>query len=238
MIHDTAQFRSCLSDAVDLAARTGTIATLGITPTFPATGYGYLETAEALPQGPQGSSIRALRRFVEKPELDQARQYTAAGNFLWNSGIFVWRASAFLDEARRQLPPLAEFIESMQSINDLSSHLSTRFASLPKISVDYAIMENAKSIATVQASFDWDDVGAWTALPAHIPPDAEGNCKRGSVVQHASRDNIAISNGRLIALCGVDNLVVVETPDAILVCNKTSVQDVKALQTLLPADLK
>jgi mannose-1-phosphate guanylyltransferase len=238
MIHDTAQFRSCLSDAVDLAASTGTIATLGITPTFPATGYGYLETAEALPQGPQGSSIRALRRFVEKPELDQARQYTAAGNFLWNSGIFVWRASAFLDEARRQLPPLAEFIESMRSINDLSSHLATRFASLPKISVDYAIMENAKSIATVQASFDWDDVGAWTALPAHIPPDAEGNCKRGPVVQHASRDNIAISNGRLIALCGVDNLVVVETSDAILVCDKASVQDVKALQSLLPADLK
>ena len=238
MIHDTAKLRSCLSDAVDLAARTGAIATLGIPPTFPATGYGYLETAETLPQGPQGSSIRALRRFVEKPELDQARQYTAAGNFLWNSGIFVWSASAFLDEARRQLPPLAEFIESMRSINDLPSHLATRFASLPKISVDYAIMENAKSIATVLASFDWDDVGAWTALPAHIPPDAEGNCKRGSVVQHASRDNIAVSNGRLIALCGVDNLVVVETADAILVCNKTSVQDVKALQTLLPADLK
>jgi len=238
MIHDTAKFRSCLSDAVDLAYRTGTIATLGIPPAFPATGYGYLETAEPLPQGPQGSSIHTLRRFVEKPELDKAREYIAAGNFLWNSGIFIWRTSAFLDEARRQLPPLAEFIESMRSLDDLPSHLAKRFASLPKISVDYAIMENAKSIATVLANFDWDDVGAWTALPSHIPPDAEGNCKRGPVVQHASRDNIAVSNGRLIALCGVENLVVVETPDAILVCNKASVQDVKALQPMLPADLK
>jgi mannose-1-phosphate guanylyltransferase len=238
MIHDTAKFRSCLSDAVDIAYRTGTVATLGIPPAFPATGYGYLETAEPLPQGPQGSSIHTLRRFVEKPELDKAREYIAAGNFLWNSGIFVWRASAFLDEARRQLPPLADFIESMRSLDDLPSHLATRFASLPKISVDYAIMENAKSIATVLANFDWDDVGAWTALPAHIPPDADGNCKRGPVVQHASRDNIAVSNGRLIALCGVENLGVVETTDAILVCDKASVQDVKALQTLLPADLK
>jgi mannose-1-phosphate guanylyltransferase len=90
----------------------------------------------------------------------------------------------------------------------------------------------------VLATFDWDDVGAWTALPAHITPDADGNCKRGPVVQHDARNNIAVSNGRLIALCGVENLVVVETPDAILVCNKNSVQDVKALQPLLPVELK
>jgi mannose-1-phosphate guanylyltransferase len=238
MIHDTARFRSCLSDAADLAARTGTIATLGIPPAFPATGYGYLETAGSLPDGPQGSAIHTLRRFVEKPDLDKAREYTAAGNFLWNAGIFVWRASAFLEEARRQLPPLAEFIESLAGIDDLPSHLANRFASLPKISVDYAIMENAKSIATVLAGFDWDDVGAWTALPAHIPPDPDGNCKRGQVIHYAAHNNIAVSNGRLIALCGVDNLVVVETPDAILVCDKESVQDVKALQPRLPEALK
>ena len=238
MIHDTAKFRSCLSDAVDLAARTDAIATIGIPPTFPATGYGYLESAAPLPHGPHGSSIYTLRRFVEKPDLEQARKYSASGSYFWNAGIFIWRVSAFLDEARRQLPPLAEFIDSVRSLDNLPHLLATRFASLPKISVDYAIMENAKNIATVLASFDWDDVGAWTALPFHIPPDADGNCKRGPVVQHASRDNIAVSNGRLIALCGVENLVVVETPDAILVCDKTSVQDVKALQPLLPADLK
>jgi mannose-1-phosphate guanylyltransferase len=238
MIHDTGRFRSCLSDAADLAARTGTIATLGIPPSFPATGYGYLETAGSLPDGPQGSAIHTLRRFVEKPDIEKAREYTAAGNFLWNAGIFVWRASAFLEEARRQLPPLAEFIESLAGIDDLPSHLANRFSSLPKISVDYAIMENAKSIATVLAAFDWDDVGAWTALPAHIQADPDGNCKRGQVIHYAAHNNIAISNGRLIALCGVDNLVVVETPDAILVCDKESVQDVKALQPLLPDALK
>lgn len=238
MIHDADAFRSCLADAVELADRTGAIATLGIPPTFPATGYGYLETADPLPTGSSGSSIRKLARFVEKPDLETARQYLDAGNFLWNAGVFVWRASAFLEEAKRQLPPLADFIESMRSIEDLPSHLAERFASLPKISVDYAIMENAASIATVLARFDWDDVGAWTALPAHIPSDAQGNCIRGPVVQTASRDNIAVSNGRLIALCGVENLVVVETPDAILVCRKDAVQEVKALQPLLPESLK
>lgn len=238
MIHDTEMFRACLSDATELAATGGAIATIGVPPTFPASGYGYLETAEALPQGAQGSLMHALRRFVEKPDSETARGYIAAGNFLWNAGIFVWRASTFLDEARRQLPPLADFIESMRTIEDLPAHLATRFSSLPKISVDYAIMENARSVATVLATFDWDDVGAWTALPAHITPDADGNCKRGKVVHHKAKNNIVVSNGRLIALCGVDDLVVVETPDAILVCGKDSVQAVKALQPLLPAELK
>jgi mannose-1-phosphate guanylyltransferase len=238
MIHDTAAFRDCLSDAVDVASGSEAIVTLGIPPAFPSSGYGYLETGEALSKGIKGSSTRVLRRFVEKPDAETAGKYIAAGNFLWNAGIFVWQSSTFLDEARRQLPPLAEFIESLASIEDLPAHLAARFSSLPKISVDYAIMENARSIAAVLATFDWDDVGAWTALPAHIPPDAEGNCKRGPVVQHDAHNNIAVSNGRLIALCGVENLVVVETPDAILVCDKNSVQEVKALQSMLPAELK
>lgn len=238
MIHDTGKFRACLSDAMELALARSAIATIGVPPTFPSSGYGYLETAEALPRGTQGSSIHALRRFVEKPDSEKARGYIAAGNFLWNAGIFIWRASTFLDEARRQLPALADFIESLRTIEDLPAHLATRFSSLPKISVDYAIMENARNVATVLATFDWDDVGAWTALPAHIASDADGNCKRGAVVHHEAKNNIAVSNGRLIALCGVENLVVVETPDAILVCGKDSVQTVKALQPLLPMELK
>ncbi|MEI8294487.1 MAG: sugar phosphate nucleotidyltransferase [bacterium] len=238
MIHDASKFRVILADAVDLAVSTGSIATIGITPSFPSTGYGYLETAEALPSGPGGSAIRSLRRFVEKPDSKRACEFLSAGNFLWNAGIFVWRSSTFLEEARRQVPPLADFIESLTSMEELPGLMASRFASLPKISVDYAIMENASRIATVLADFDWDDVGAWTALPAHIPSDAAGNCLRGAVVQHASRNNIAVSNGRLIALCGVENLVVVETPDAILVCQREAAQDVKVLLPLLPQESK
>lgn len=237
MIHDVAKFRDHLADAIEASA-SGAIVTLGIPPSFPATGYGYLEIAEAHPTGSRGSRIHALKRFVEKPDLEKATAYVREGTFFWNAGIFVWKAAIFLDEARRQVPALADFIEALGSFDALPNLLADRFAALPKISVDYAIMENARRIATVIADFDWDDVGAWTALPAHIPPDAEGNSTRGEVVRHASRNNIAISNGRLIALCGVQNLVVVETPDAILVCERESVQQVKELQPLLPENLK
>lgn len=237
MIHDVAKFRDCLADAIDASA-SGAIVTLGIPPTFPATGYGYLEIGEAFPSGSRGGRLHALKRFVEKPDLEKASAYLSEGTFFWNAGIFIWKAATFLDEARRQVPALADFIEALVSFEALPGLLSERFAALPKISVDYAIMENARHIATVIADFDWDDVGAWTALPAHIPPDAEGNSTRGAVVRHASRDNIAISNGRLIALCGVQNLVVVETPEAILVCDRDSVQQVKELQPHLPEELK
>lgn len=237
MIHDTAKFRSQLSDAVAAAAG-GAIATLGIPPAFAATGYGYLEAGDALPAGPAGSRVHKLARFVEKPDREAAESYLKKGNFFWNAGIFVWKASTFLEEAKRQIPPLAEFIGSLGSMAGLPALLETRFAALPKISVDYAIMENARDVVAVLAEFDWDDVGAWTALPAHIKPDAAGNCSRGSVVQHGSSGNIAISNGRTIALCGVEGLVVVETRDAVLVCSKEAVQRVKELQPLLKEELK
>lgn len=237
MIHDVAKFRARLADAIE-ASESGAIVTLGIPPTFPATGYGYLQIAENLTPSSRGGRFHPLKRFVEKPDLEKATSYLRDGTFFWNAGIFVWKAATFLDEARHQAPALADFIESLGSFEALPNLLSDRFAALPKISVDYAIMENARHIATVIADFDWDDVGAWTALPAHIPPDAEGNSTRGEVVRHASRNNIAISNGRLIALCGVRNLVVVETPEAILVCDRDSVQQVKELQPHLPENLK
>ena len=238
MIHDVVKFQSRLADAIETASTSGSIVTLGIPPTFPATGYGYLEAGEARPAGSRGSRVHALGRFVEKPDSEKAAAYLREGTFFWNAGIFVWKASVFLDEARRQLPPLADFIEALESFDALPALLASRFATLPKISVDYAIMENARDVATVLADFDWDDVGAWTALPAHIPPDSAGNSTRGPVVQTSSSSNIAVSNGRLVALCGVDNLVVVETPDAILVCNRDAVQMVKDLQPLLPESLK
>lgn len=238
MIHDVAKFRDRLADAIDTAASTGSIVTLSIPPSFPATGYGYLEAGEPRPAGTRGSRIHALRRFVEKPDLEKATSYLEQGSFFWNAGIFVWKASVFLDEVRRQIPPLAEFIEALGSLDALPDLLATRFASLPKISVDYAVMENARDIATVLADFDWDDVGAWTALPAHIPADANNNSTRGAVALHDSRGNIAVSNGRLVALCGVENLVVVETPDALLVCHRDAVQKVKDLQPLIPEALK
>jgi mannose-1-phosphate guanylyltransferase len=116
-------------------------------------------------------------------------------------------------------------------------YVKARFSTLPKISVDYAIMEKAVSVATVLAEFDWDDVGAWSALPAHLPQDSAGNAIRGKVAAVNSSRNIVVSNGRVIALCGVNDLVVVETPDAVLVCHRDAVQEIKQLQPLLPKEV-
>ncbi|MEI6034081.1 MAG: sugar phosphate nucleotidyltransferase [Verrucomicrobiae bacterium] len=238
MIHDVAAFQRQLRDAIAVASRDSAIVTLGIPPAFPSTGFGYLETGGPLEDGPEGSRVRALNRFVEKPDKENADRYVKGGHHLWNAGIFLWRAETFLGEARRQLPELAEFIEGLTSLDALPEYLAAHFAALPKISVDYAIMEHAERAAAVLAEFDWDDVGSWAALPSHLGSDAQGNSLRGEVIQHASGGNIAISNGRLIALCGVRDLVVVETPDAVLVCHKDAIQQIKDLQPLLPDALK
>jgi mannose-1-phosphate guanylyltransferase len=151
--------------------------------------------------------------------------------------MFLWKARVFQQECERLQPELAAFIAGFPK-EDFLPYLEERFASLPKISVDYAILEKAKRVIALEASFDWDDVGTWTALPAHLPADAYGNTVRGTVAPVASSNNIAISNGRIIALCGVDNLVVVETADAVLVCHRDAVQRIKELQSLIPDALK
>lgn len=238
MIHDVERFRAQLGDAITRAGAGNSLITLGIPPTFAATGFGYLETSDSLAVAPQGSKVKKLMRFVEKPSAERAAEFLTSERFYWNSGIFVWRASTFLAEAERQQPLLAGFIESLATSSNRLAFIEEHFGDLPKISVDYAIMENAKSLETIITDFDWDDVGSWTALPSHMQSDLDGNCFRGSILQHDASGNVAISNGRTIALCGVRDLVVVETEDAILVCHKDAVQKVKHLQEQMPEALK
>jgi mannose-1-phosphate guanylyltransferase len=150
--------------------------------------------------------------------------------------MFFWSVGIFLAEAQRQAPELAAFIRDFPS-GDSGSFLADRFPKLPKISVDYAIMEKALAVETLVAAFDWDDVGLWTALPRHLPKDAAGNATRGAVVLADAGNNIAVSNGRMIALCGVKDLVVVETADAVLVCHRDAVQNIKQIVQQLPPEL-
>lgn len=231
LIKDTAAFARQLAGALQRAAQGDALLTFAIKPTYPATGFGYLEMAEEL-----GGGFRRVARFVEKPDKATAERYVAGGNHAWNAGMFIWRVPAFLAEAERQAPALAKFIREFPR-GDCGAYLAEKFPALPKISVDYAIMEKAASVATQLAAFDWDDVGAWTALPTHLPADAQGNTLRGAVVTQDAANNIAISNGRVIALCGVKDLVVVETPDGVLVCHRDAVQDIKHLIPKLPPEL-
>ena len=142
--------------------------------------------------------------------------------------MFAWKAETFLNEAKTLAPHLASFIERFPN-KDYKNYLLREFPQLPKISVDYAIMERASSVLAIRATFDWDDVGSWVSLPGHLGRNAAGNTIRGDVIAHDARNNIAISSGRTIALCGVHDLVVVETPDAVLVCHADAAQDVKKL---------
>lgn len=227
MIHNVVQFRHQLGSACETAARNEALVVFTIPPTSPSTAYGYLHLGEeAAPP-----AVRVLR-FVEKPDLPTAQSYLQSGQYGWNAGMFVWRAEVFLNECARQSPPLADFIRTFPPSGH-EAHLAEKFSALPKISVDYAIMEQAGEVLALKALFDWDDVGSWTALPGHLGHDDDGNTLRGEVAAVESRNTVAISNGRVIALCGVENLVVVETPDAVLVCHRDHAQNIKKLQPLL-----
>lgn len=237
MIHDSVTYAKQVRDAADAIGDSGALLTFAIHPTYPATGFGYLDLGEKVSVGANGSEIFRVDRFVEKPDLDTAKEYVATGSFGWNAGMFVWRAQSFLDECERLNPPLARFIREFPS-GDPTEYLAAVFPKLPKISVDYAIMEQAREVLAVKATFDWDDVGAWTALPTHLGVDSDGNTVRGETALLDAKNNIVISNARTIALCGVKDLIVVETDDALLVCHRGAAQIIKNLQPLLPPELK
>jgi len=234
-IADVDTFAAQLGAALPRAADSGAILTIAIKPDHPATGFGYLEMGAERLRSATGV-VREVKRFVEKPDLATAQRYVASGDFAWNAGMFFWRVGTFLGEADRSAPELAKFVRDFPA-TAAASYLEERFPQLPKISVDYAIMEKARAVETLLAQFDWDDVGLWTALPKHLKQDAAGNATRGPVVLSAATNNIAVSNGRTIALCGVQDLVVVETADAILVCHRDAVQDIKKIVQQLPAEL-
>ena len=231
MIHDTATFRTQLAEAASYVAAHPSILTFSITPTLPATGFGYLELEEG---AASKTGIVSVHRFVEKPDEPKARSFFEGGRHGWNAGMFLWQAKTFLGECRMHQPALEKFILEFPK-KEIESYLAKEFPTLPKISVDYAIMERAANVVALIAKFDWDDVGSWTALPTHLGKDEQGNTLRGPVITIESGRNIVIS-GKTVALCGVSDLVVVETDDAILVCHRDAVQKIKDLP--LPSELR
>jgi len=230
LIADTAAFLNDVGVASDLA-RQGFLVTFGIPPSRPETGYGYIELGESL-AGPQ--AFRA-RRFVEKPDLPKAREYLDSGRFLWNSGMFCFTAGAFLAalaECQGELLAHAtacwEASVDRQNIDARILELDPdSFGQLRSVSVDIAVMESASNVAVVKASFDWSDVGSWDAVHEVSAPDANGNCVVGEAVLVDVSNTYIQSEGRLVAAVGIEGLVIVDTPDALLVSDRTRTQDVK-----------
>ena len=236
LIKDASTFGAQLKAAAAIAAQEETVVTFGIRPDHASTRFGYLEAGKPLAKT-EACSFFHVDRFVEKPAAAKAESYLKAGNYYWNAGIFLWKTATFLREARRLQPELAGFIEDFPK-DDYAKYLAEKFPLLPKISVDYAIMEKAEKIAVAEARFDWDDMGSWTALPTHLPADPQGNTTRGDVTMHDSHRNIVLSHKRVVALCGVQDLIVIETDDAILVCHRDAAEQIKHLQVNLPDDVR
>ena len=227
VILDEAAFRERVNEARALAAQ-GLLLTFGIVPTAPETGYGYIEQGESLE-----FCAFAVRRFIEKPDAARAAQFLAAGTFLWNSGMFLFGARAFLDELSAHAPEVFAASErayaGAQSDLDFCRPDSAAFLENPSLSIDYAVMEHTTRAAVVPASIGWSDVGSYTALWEVEKKDAQGNALRGQVALHDAKNCFVHTEKQLVALLGVEDLVVVATADAILVASKERSQDVKII---------
>jgi mannose-1-phosphate guanylyltransferase len=234
LIQDVAGFADSAGRAAELA-REGYLVTFGIEPAAPETGFGYIEKGAALGSGFQ------VARFVEKPSLEKAETYLGSGNYLWNSGMFCFSAGVLLDELQRQAPEIHDAARTcwhkMREVKPPESGMleipAAAFAAVPSISIDYAVMEKSPRVAVVAASFDWSDVGSWSAVSGLVEPDTDNNRAEGEAVFVDSRNTYIKSEGRLIAALGLDNLLIIDTPDALLVAHADKAQDVKHVVTEL-----
>ena len=230
-------FRRTLQAALDRADKDPVLVTIGLPPTEPSTAYGYIEARDAAGEA-GGVEFLKVRRFVEKPDLDTARAYLKAKRFFWNSGMFIWSVKTLEAALQAHCPALLALMGKLGAAvghADFAAVLEKEYARLERISIDYALMEKADNILMVRGKFDWDDVGSWTALGKYLARDTAGNAIRGSVERLDCRDNLVVSDGRLTALVGVRDLVVVQAENVTLVCAKDRAQDVKKLVEQLRA---
>jgi len=240
VIHDVPEYQAQLRVAFEAAETADVLVTLGIKPTEAATGFGYIQQGGTW-KTIAGRPVMTVKRFVEKPDAATAQGYLSSGEYFWNAGMFVWRVpvveQAFKAHAVELYAGLTKLEAAVKSTGSWATALAQLYATLPKISVDYALMEKSTNVVVVPATFDWDDVGAWPAIAKHFKPDASGNVLRGVAMVEAGRDNIVVSEGgHLTAVIGASDLIVVHTAEATLVCHKDKAQEIKALLKRLADD--
>ena len=229
-IKNTAAFTRILAEAVKSAQTQNKLITIGITPTFAATGYGYIKHEKN-----EGQLTKRVIEFKEKPDLQTAQEYFASGEYVWNSGVFVWTAGMILSKLEKYCP---EIYSSLQMIGDAMNTpdeeriVESIYADIHKISIDYAVMEPASAngeVLVIPGEFGWSDIGSWDMMHVLHPCDENGNILLGDTIAIETKNSTVYSSGKLIASIGIDNLIVVEAQDAILICNKDNAQDVKLI---------
>lgn len=236
LIRDVAQFHEVVRIAIDKAQEPGALVTIGITPTHPATGYGYIQFGH--PSDLEQTELRAfpVRTFAEKPNIATAERFLDSGDFLWNSGMFIWRADTILAQMQHHLPdaydafaPLKEAIGTDHE----AKAIEAAYHKSPRISIDYGVMERADKVFVVPGDFGWSDVGDWRAVFDLREKDKHGNALQNHVIVHDSSRCMVQAEDRLIVLIGIHDTVVVDTEDALLICHRESTQQVKNVVTYL-----
>ena len=225
-VRDNDKFIKTINLAIDAAKNTDSLVTVGIQPTFPATGYGYIRYCKG------NCPIKKVISFIEKPDMEHAMHFLTEGDYLWNSGIFVWKASVILEKIKKYLHDSYELLEKIgknlgtenetQIINEVYSRIRP-------VSIDHGIMEKANGILVVPGDFGWCDVGSWDMISAFYKPDQDGNIIVGDHIGHETHNSVVFTKDRIVATVGLEDIIVVDSDDVILVCKKDRAQDVKEI---------
>ncbi|MFT6181077.1 MAG: mannose-1-phosphate guanylyltransferase [Paracoccaceae bacterium] len=240
LINDTDAFQSVLGDSLNISAQTDALVTIGIKPTWPCPSYGYIERG-----GPASLDFETKHEpfevtcFREKPNPELAEQFLRQGNFAWNAGMFVWSLKTVTAELKKHTPELSDFIDELKESSDVLATVAEKFPKLTPISIDYALMEKASRVLNIEATFDWDDVGSWISIAKYLPTQGTGNQTNHEITEIESENNIVFNDRKdiRIALLGVDDLIVVQTEDALLIANRHQADDIKKLSDKLPKNL-
>ncbi len=241
LIQDTAAYQTVMRDALAAAEKSNGLVTIGIRPTWPCPSYGYIERGES-------AAIDGLvchyppvevTRFREKPDTQLAEQFIAQGNFTWNAGMFVWSLPVVIEQLATHAPQLEKFISELRHSTDIPATVAAQFPKLTPISIDYALMENAHRVLNIEATFDWDDVGSWISIAKYLEKDTDENRTNEAISQIDSENNIIFNArpGTRIALLGVNDLIIVQTGDALLIANRHQADAIKKLTDILPPEL-
>ncbi len=226
IIHDVDNFQKSVLTAANFANKTRGLVTIGINPSKPETGYGYIQINDKN----IGDNIFKVQTFAEKPNYATAIRFIESGDFFWNSGIFIWRVETILDEIRALMPDLYEGLEKIESAlgkSNFNQTLNTVYGLLRKVSIDYGIMEKSRRVYLTKGNFRWSDVGSWEEVYYLSEKDHNGNVITGMVYSDMVIDSLIYSEDKFSAVIGVDNLIIINTNDALLVCRKDKAQEVK-----------
>jgi mannose-1-phosphate guanylyltransferase len=231
IIRDTEEFLRVIQRAAHVATENDALVTIGIKPTHPETGYGYIQYEDSSEQNPYSSQgIYRVKTFAEKPNLETAEKFLKSGDFLWNSGMFIWRSRVILEEIEKHLPELGEQLKKLEPVIGTDAYLPTLehvYGVIRSISIDYGVMEKASNVFVAKGDFGWSDVGSWDEVVRLTPTNGDGNALRGTVIAKDSHRNYIDAGNKLVATIGIDDIIVVTTDDAVLICKKGRSQDVK-----------